>query len=252
MTKPSLRAMGLAGIVVTLLVVLAEGRASAAEQKARPRPRPTAKPTVVASPDAKPTDEPSIAPGVILPSAIDAASGSPGASPPTTSEPPPPSPVPAEGPPVAESPPASTLVTVDRSPVIVTPVIVASSSSSPKMPLVLSLAAAAVAAAGAGTYFALASTASFADARQTRIDSQQSGRYCSGASGGGLCKDAADMDRAGGEERAAAIGLFAGAGAFGLSALVTYLAWPSARPSPITVGAAASPTGGSASATFRF
>lgn len=120
-----------------------------------------------------------------------------------------------------------------------------------KAPIVISLATAAASLAAVGTGFAIASGSASSEAAALRAESLDAGRYCSGSNGGGRCARAVDADGEADDLRAAAIGVLAGAGAFGLSALVVHFAWPKSGKT-MTVTGRVSPTGGSATATFLF
>jgi len=120
-----------------------------------------------------------------------------------------------------------------------------------KTPILISLATAAASLAAVGTGFAIASGSASSEAAALRAESLDAGRYCSGSNGGGRCARAVDADGKAGDLRAAAIGVLAGAGAFGLSALVVHFAWPKSGKT-MTVTGSVSPTGGSTTATFLF
>jgi len=116
--------------------------------------------------------------------------------------------------------------------------------------LALGLAGASVLAASVGTWLLVSSIGDQRDADAKAMEARQAGQSCYGRNNP-TCATADDLSRSSDLERTVAVGVFAGAGALAVSALLTHLLWPKTVP-VVRIGAAVAPGAMSAGGVVRF
>ena len=116
--------------------------------------------------------------------------------------------------------------------------------------LAIALAGSSLVAASVGTWLLVSSIGDQRDADAKATQAHSAGQSCYGRNNA-TCASADDLSRSADLERTVAVGVFAGAGALAVSALLTHFLWPRTVP-VVRIGAAAAPGAISAGGVVRF